>query len=100
MKYRTKEVFHEYADAMQVPPPPKTAQDFIAWGRLGSWLGTKGDWRLTNGVGSAIELIGPTAMPGYSLAKPGDYVVRGNQYNIPCVWGKDEFEAKFEPEPK
>lgn len=54
--------------------PCRTADDFVAWGRFGSWMGAGGPWRLADGVGSKVEI---ETLEGTMTAKPGDYVIRG-----------------------
>lgn len=61
-------------EAMQIPALPLSADGFVEWGRLGSWLGTEGKWRLVSGVGGDIEI---DTLEGKMTAKPGDWIIRG-----------------------
>ena len=78
-------------EAMQVPNPPKSPQDFMDWGRFGSWLGTGGNWRLTEGVGSPLEVDSPD---GKLVVPPGTWIIKGARGEL-CPCDPEMFKALF-----
>lgn len=79
-------------ECMQVPLPPANAVGFLEWGTFGSWMGPGGPWRLTEGVGSEVEI---ETLEGKMRAKPGDYVIKGTEGEMWPV-RRDIFEKTYD----
>ena len=85
-KFRKRPVVIE---AMQIPLD-QALGSLEAWGRLASWLGPDGPWKMTGDGGVNLKTL-----EGTMRGDPGDWIIRGIKNELyPCE--PDIFAATYE----